>query len=122
MALHFKRIRIVTKAKAGDYVDHINGDRLLNTRSNLRICTPLQNQMNRYKSKGYHMEEDGKWRVRIRVNGKAISIGKFWNEEEARDARILAEQKYFGIYAPNRGCYVRPLPFTVGKFQSWMAA
>lgn len=39
--------RLLLNAGPGDLVDHIDGDRLNNTRANLRLVTPCQNQWNR---------------------------------------------------------------------------
>ena len=39
-----------------------------------------------------------KWRVRIRHNGKNLHIGVYNTEEEAIEARIRAEEKYYGEY------------------------
>ena len=46
-----------------------------------------------------------KWRVRISPSqGVRISIGNFDSLDAAIAARIEAENKYYGEYAPSRGC------------------
>jgi hypothetical protein len=57
--------------------DHINGNRIDNRRSNLRICTRSQNVRNRTVQrnnrsspyKGVSRHSDGKWRLSINVAG-----------------------------------------------------
>ena len=41
-----KMHRLVVNARKDDYVDHIDGNRLNNTLSNLRICSKKQNEHN----------------------------------------------------------------------------
>lgn len=87
--------------------DHINGDGLCNLRSNLRIATHVENGRNRGKSRnntsGYKgvgwFERDKKWRVYIRVNGKQIYLGAFYNIKDAAMAYDEAARKYYGEFA-----------------------
>lgn len=83
-------------------VDHVNGVRDDNRISNLRIATPEDNARNKKQgalnksgSMGvYWVKADRKWRVRIGVNGKYVSVGVFSNLEDALEARKTAEIKY----------------------------
>lgn len=82
---------------AGDLqVDHISGDGLLNTRSNLRVVTCAQNQQNRKvqaRSKsGYRgvswKTSKGKWVAQGKVNYQKTHIGLFDTLEAANEAAI----------------------------------
>ena len=42
------------------------------------------------------------WRARIKVEKKEISLGIFANQKDAIKARLMAEKKYFGDFAPQR--------------------
>ena len=90
----------------GMQVDHINGDRLDNRRENLRIVTNWQNQMNRGMTinnssgyKGVRLRRSGKWEAQIRVNKKAIFLGRFYDKLDAAHAYDDAAKKYFGEFA-----------------------
>jgi hypothetical protein len=76
--------------KKGEQVDHINGIRDDNRRSNIRMSTQQQNLMNRpsfpntkSKFKNVYKHKD-KWKVSVRLNGKDNYFGLFPSEEEAR--------------------------------------
>lgn len=86
-------------------VDHIDINKSNNVWSNLRLATPSQNCANKptYKQntsgkKGVHefinRGVGGRWRARIGVNGKRISLGLFNSPEEAHEAYIAASRKY----------------------------
>ena len=70
--------RLIISAKDGEIVDHINGDKLDNRKSNLRIATRTQNAQNKPKKKGTtseyigvsYREDRGKWRTRIKIDNK----------------------------------------------------
>ena len=89
------------------FVDHINHDVYDNRKQNLRIVTNTQNTQNskpNSKNKtgvpGVDFRKDyKKWVARITVNGDRIFLGSFTTFEEAVQARIEAENKYFGEYS-----------------------
>lgn len=103
--------QLVNAAKKED-VDHIDGDRLNNQISNLRICNRRQNLQNQAKvmrtKKGkatskykgvYWAKDREKWRATIRANGKRVAIGSYDNEKEAALAYNEYASKYFGEFA-----------------------
>ena len=101
--------RDVVKAKKGESVDHINGNKLDNRKENLRICSHAQNmwntktpKTNKSGSKGVHWQEDRqKWVAQICYKNKTISLGRFNSFEDALKARLDAEKKYHGEFARN---------------------
>jgi hypothetical protein len=89
-------------------VDHKDLNKLNNLRSNLRMCTGSQNEMNKNKSSGQHSSTykgvtwhipTQKWRTSIRFNGKRIYIGYFVDEIVAARAYNGAAIKYHGEFA-----------------------
>ena len=72
-------------------VDHIDGNRLNNDMSNLRIVTNQQNCFNRLNIKGYEPRY-GRFRARIDLNGKHIHLGTFDTEEEAHQAYLRGKE------------------------------
>jgi hypothetical protein len=91
----------------GMEVDHINGDPSDNRRSNLRLCKSSENAHNTRKPrtnktgvKNVHFDSGtGKFRVRIRCNGKHIHIGLYPSLEEATVAAATARSQLHGEYA-----------------------
>lgn len=72
-------------------VDHLNGNRLNNTKENLRECSRSQNKMNS-KARSDSLTglkgvtaSYGKFQARIMINGKSRSLGLFSTKEEAFD-------------------------------------
>lgn len=88
-------------------VDHINGIKHDNRRSNLRLCTTAENQRNRGKNsnntsgfKGAHWNTaTGRWKSAIRVDRKDVFLGYFDTPEEAHKAYCAAAAKYHGEFA-----------------------
>lgn len=77
-----------------------------NRKSNLRIVTNQQNQMNNAPSKNNTSGKTGiswvesrmKWEAYIWMNGKKIHLGYYTDKQEAITERKKAEKKYFGEY------------------------
>ena len=95
-------------------VDHINHPskpqhKIDNRKSNLRLVTNQQNQMNNALSKNNTSGKTGvswnkskmKWEAYIFVNKKKINLGSYSDKEEAIKVREEAEKKYFGEYRYN---------------------
>ena len=108
-----KRLHLMILDKPKNFViDHINGNKLDNRRSNLRICTCKENSRNVSASKnnktghlGISLTKFGRYRARIMVDGKEIRLGNYVNLEDAIKARKKAEIKYFGEYSPTLSRY-----------------
>ena len=98
--------RFIISCPEGMEVDHINRNRLDNRKSNLRVVTHQQNNMNKGVTKSntsgypgvYWYKNRNKWQVGIKVNYKQIFLGYFNDLEEAIEIRKQAEIKYFGEY------------------------
>lgn len=90
-------------------VDHIDGNRLDNRRTNLRVCTQTENSRNRRRHtnntsgyKGVSKRPSGSYRAQIKVDGKKIHLGTFASAEEAHKAYCNAARKYHGeFFRPN---------------------
>lgn len=99
--------RLITNAPKGMDVDHIDGNGTNNQRSNLRICTRSQNQMNKGSSRGSLSKYCGvswdkerkNWRSRISCNYKSIHLGHYKDETDAALAYNEAALKYHGEFA-----------------------
>lgn len=93
--------RFLNKTPDGLFTDHINRNKLDNRKSNLRTVTKSLNGLNREKTRrnasgfnGVHFDSwTKKWRAEIKVSGKKMSLGRFFNIEDAIDARKKAEAK-----------------------------
>ena len=89
-------------------VDHMDRNKLNNCKSNLRLCNNQENAWNT-DAKGYTKTPDGKYCVRINVDGKDIYLGCFETEEQAKAVRILdGEKKYFGEFSSNKHLFDDP--------------
>ena len=103
--------RFIMNLKKEDkmFVDHINRNRKDCRRENMRLAASKDNRRNvslRKKNKtgitGVQDMGDGKWKVRIHVDGKNIQLLLFYNFYDAVKARLELEKKYFGEFAPQR--------------------
>lgn len=91
----------------GMVVDHINGDKSDNRRSNLRVCTQAQNCANSKRPvsnisgyKGVHFyKQYGKYSVKLQVNRKQLFFGYFEDKHEAAKAYNEAAIKHYGEFA-----------------------
>jgi hypothetical protein len=110
--------REIMGASAVDVVDHRNGDKLDNRRSNLRVCTQAENVRNRRRVvaasgfKGVYRSTSGKsWEAGIKVNRKHLHLGTFPTPEEAAGAYDLAALAHFGEFAATNRCLgLLPIP------------
>jgi hypothetical protein len=99
--------REIMRAPKGVVCDHRNHNRLDNRKSNLRLCTPAQNQYNKRPKKGCASRYKGvawrrdseKWRAQIGYNHKKIHLGNFDHEIEAAMAYDDKAVELFGEFA-----------------------
>ena len=98
--------RFVLNYEGKKKVDHINNNGLDNRKSNLRLITHQNNTKNR-KSKnsnntsGYRnvLFTEGKYKVRLQIDGKSKTLGSFSDVDEAGACAELMRQQYYGDYA-----------------------
>jgi len=105
--------REVLGLSKGIYTDHRNGCGLDNRKVNLRSATLQQNQFNRQSYKGtsrykgvywrkgqtYKVKQYfGKWRAKIKHNGRFIWLGDYDNETEAAKAYDREAIELFGEF------------------------
>lgn len=103
--------RVIMNTPIGLDVDHINGDGLDNRQVNLRNVTRKQNTHNRNQPSKYRSSEfkgvskhtmlhgSIRWRARICVDWKNVSLGVYDTKTEAAEAYNVAALKYYGEYA-----------------------
>jgi hypothetical protein len=86
-------------------VDHDDGDKINNRICNLRPATHLQNTANKKRRverkypKGVDRLPGGRFRAKICVKYKQISLGVYDTPEDAHAAYLAGAQKYFGNFA-----------------------
>lgn len=96
--------RLVTSAPENYIVDHINGNKLDNRKSNLRICTSMDNSHNMkiFKTNtsghtGVCKTKSGKYEASIVANYKHIYLGVYDDFDNACEAYNAAKEKYHNI-------------------------
>lgn len=98
-ALH----RLILKPMAGQYVDHINGDKLDNRLCNLRIADASTNVANRPKRQGCQVPYKGVTRntncATFTASCRGEYLGSFRTAEEAARAYDTRALEVFGEFA-----------------------
>lgn len=95
---------------SGKYHDHADRNTFNNRKYNLRQATAQENARNVSISKNNKSgfigvswnERYRKWESYIGMNDHKTHLGKFNDKEDAIRARLEAEAKYFGEFAPQR--------------------
>jgi hypothetical protein len=99
--------RVIAQASSGEEVDHIDGDRLNNRRSNLRLCSRKENNANRGASRSntsgikgvsWH-RKDKRWVATTSVNNKTVYLGQSLTKEGAAEIYRLAVIRLHGEFA-----------------------
>jgi len=82
--------RLLTNAPVGMPVDHIHHNGLDNRKSELRVCTPSQNSVNRrldhfnkHGKRGVCLTQHGTYRGAVKIGGHFHYLGSFKTAEEA---------------------------------------
>jgi hypothetical protein len=105
--LSIRMHREIVGAKPGEYVDHINLNKLDNRRSNLRIATNAQNAWNQskrpdntsgYKGVGFRKDKN-KYRAEIKKDYRSYHLGYFDNKHDAARMYNFWAKDMFGEFA-----------------------
>ncbi len=100
MQLHLNR-----ELKAGELVDHIDGNTMNNDISNLRVCSHSQNMMNqKRKNKGVRFTPQKNWQARITADKKQICLGRYKTKKRAISAYNKASKEYHGQFGKLSKC------------------
>lgn len=97
--------REIMRARMFEMIDHIDGNGLNNTKTNLRFCRPDQNGWNHSKRNGntgflgVHQLRPDRFVVHISINNKSKHIGYFQDVREAAMARDRAALEHYGEFA-----------------------
>jgi len=89
------------------YIDHRDGNRLNNRKTNLRHATVQQNMGNfkvpRHNTSGFRgvskNSRSGKWHAQIKINGKQTYLGRFDTPEDAARRYDRAALEHFKEFA-----------------------
>lgn len=99
--------RVICGTPDGMETDHIDGNKLNNTRSNLRICSHMENMRNRGRQKNnttgfkgvYFQKSKNRFVAQINIGGKPKYLGSFQSAEEAAKAYAIAVSTHHGEFA-----------------------
>ena len=97
--------REIMNARPGEVVDHIDGDTLNNSRSNLRLCTNSQNIRNMKPRAGKRFKgisliaRSGMYRAQIMYQRVKINLGNYPTAEAAAMAYDAHARKLDGEFA-----------------------
>lgn len=105
ISLHRLVMNVIDSSLEVDHVHHVKSD---NRKTELRIVTTSQNQMNQTPRKhsspctgvSWHKKKNA-WIAQISLNGKLKYLGIYKDLEDAIKARKEAEKQYFGDYMYN---------------------
>lgn len=99
--------RMVMGAQAGESIDHIDGNGLNNSRSNLRFVTQSENNLNQkirsdntsgHKGISWCPDRE-KYQVYVNINRKRKSLGRYRTLEEAIYVRDRAVKEHYGEFS-----------------------
>lgn len=97
----------------GMTINHDNHNRIDNRKCNLTVCSQAKNNYSKPLQKNNKSgfsgvsfnEKTGKWRARIKVDGKLLYLHEFKTKEDAIRTRLKAEKEYFGDFAPQKALF-----------------
>lgn len=96
--------RIIKDAQTGEFIDHINGNKLDNRAANLRIVTLKENALNKRKTKlgeyrgvSWHKQKK-RWVAQVRFQRKSYYGGYFQDKDDAARAAEALRKKLFTQY------------------------
>ena len=112
--IHLSRLLLNLKEEYsynGVVVDHIDGNTLNNSKSNLRICSRSENQINQHKtttiaSSGFigtrYDKRRKTYQAMITLNKKTVYLHYSYSLKEVVYARYIAEKLIYGEYAEQK--------------------
>ncbi|MEV5451640.1 HNH endonuclease [Streptomyces sp. NPDC052535] len=85
--------------------DHINGNKLDNRRSNLRIVDASGSSQNvsgrgRSRFRGVYLTRQGRWQAKVKFQGRLYCLGVFDTEEEAAVVADAKRRELMPYYVP----------------------